>query len=52
MARTDVQFKLRLPQSHKLWVERKSKDGFHSMQAVISKLIAEAMRQDALIKKQ
>lgn len=50
MARADAQFKLRLPGSHKAWVEIKAKEGFHSMQAVILKLIDEAMRRDEQIK--
>lgn len=40
------QFKLRLPDDHKAWIERKAQEGFHSMQAVILGLIAEAKRKD------
>ena len=50
MARSDAQFKLRLPDSHKVWVERKAKEGFHSMQAVVLKLVDEAMKRDEQIK--
>ncbi len=46
MARTDAQFKLRLPDSHKVWVEKKAREGYHSMQAVLLKLIDEEMKRD------
>lgn len=44
--RPKAQFKLRLPDEHKDWVERKAKAGFHSMQAVVLGLIEEAKRKD------
>jgi hypothetical protein len=50
MARSDAQFKLRLPESHKAWVEKKAKEGFHSMQAVLLKLVDEAMKSDQQIR--
>jgi hypothetical protein len=46
MSRLDAQLKLRLPCNHKAWVEQKAKEGFHSMQAVLLKLIDEAMKRD------
>jgi hypothetical protein len=50
MPRSDAQFKLRLPEPHRAWVERKAKEGFHSMQAVLLKLVDEAMKCDEQIR--
>ena len=44
--RSHAQFKLRLPEDHKEWVEKKAREGFHSMQAVVLKLIDEAKKKD------
>ncbi|MBM1212545.1 MULTISPECIES: Arc domain-containing protein [Pseudomonas syringae group] len=51
MARSDAQLKLRLPCSHKAWVEEKAKEEFHSMQAVVLRLIDEAKKKDEEIKR-
>jgi hypothetical protein len=44
--RPKAQFKLRLPDEHKDWVDRKAKASFHSMQAVVLGLIEEAKQKD------
>lgn len=51
MARSDAQFKLRLPEPHKAWVEKKAKEGFHSKQALLLKLVDEAMKIDEQFKR-
>ncbi len=41
-----AQFKLRLPQELKDWLEKKAKAKYHTMQAEMLGLIAEAKRKD------
>lgn len=45
MNRTDAQFKLRLPQELKDWIESQAKSNYHSMQAEVLGIIAEAKRK-------
>ncbi len=46
MKRDDPQFKLRLPQEMKDWLQAAAKSKYHSMQAEVLSMIAEAMRKD------
>ncbi|MCF6780920.1 MULTISPECIES: Arc family DNA-binding protein [Stutzerimonas] len=42
----EAQFKLRLPQDIKEWLSRRAQAGYHSMQAEVLGIIAEAKRKD------
>ncbi|MBD9675527.1 Arc family DNA-binding protein [Pseudomonas sp. PDM18] len=50
MKHTEAQFKMRMPQEMKAWLETKAKSRFHSMQAEVLGLIAEAKQRDEQIK--
>lgn len=45
MSHTDAQFKLRLPQELKDWIEAQARGNYHSMQAEVLGIIAEAKRK-------
>ncbi len=46
MSRNDAQFKLRLPAELKAWLEERARTNFHSMQAEILGMVAEAKKRD------